>query len=142
MAIIDTKICKYKRPPSFYDASLAEFEYFLAWKNADGGWYSYLFQDFTKSKNVSGEIINRNSDNINKLFRKIENSTLLVAEDIDENQLSICRGIMSAKEIRRYYLDNSFDKVSIITDSDSYKKSGFRYNFTIEIAEKDSVILK
>lgn len=139
--LIDSKLCKLVRPESYYDSDLEQYEFFLVWQGVDGGIYNWLFEDFTATKQVNGTILNKDTERITKLIESSENSIIVVAEDLTENQFDVISGILEAKIIRRYYKNNSYENVSIITSSFSKNKSKARYNFEIEIQLQNSKIL-
>jgi len=139
--LIDSKFCKIIRPDSFYNSDNEQYEFFLRWQGSDGGIYNWLFEDFTERKKVNGTILNKDSERITKLVESSENSVVVVAEDLNENQFNVLSDIVNAKIVRRYYKDNTYENVTIITSSYTKNKSKARYNFELEIQLKNSKIL-
>ena len=139
--LIDSKNCKIIRPDSYIDSDNEQYEFYLRWQGIDGGIYNWLFEDFTAIKEVSGTILNKDSERITKLIESSENSIIVTAEDLTENQFNVISEIVNAKIIRRYYKDNTYENVAIITSSYTKNKSKSRYNFEIEIQLKNSNIL-
>lgn len=141
MAIIDTKTCELIIPESKTNSAAEAWEYYLVWQGTDGGVYSWLFTDFTEQQNIQGSILNTKSTNITKLFQSSENSVLLIAEDLTENEFDTIRGILRAKIIRRYYKDSTFDNLAIVTSKSKKSKSEFRYSLQLEVLEVESSII-
>ena len=141
MATIDTKICEYITPESETNAAAEEWEYYLVWQGVDGGVYNWLFEDFTHTQDVQSDIINSKSSNITKVFRAVNNSVLVIAEDLSENEFDTLRQILRAKLIRRYYKDGTYNNVQIITSQTEKPKSKFRYSLQLEIIEIESPIM-
>lgn len=140
--LLANKVCRYIRPESLTNPDAEAWEYFLVWIGVDGGVYCWLFEDFERKKNVTGEIINTKSDYINKLYQNANNSVTLFAEDLTENEFDVISKITLAKIIRRYYKDKTYDNLTIITSEIIKPKSQFRYNLTFEVQEKESNILQ
>lgn len=135
-----SKICKYIIPESTTNPDAEVWEYFLVWIAPDGGVLCWLFEDFTKKVEVSGEIINQKTDNITKIFKGANQTIQLVAEDLTENEFDTLSDIIRAKDIRRYFRDGSYKKVAIVSTDFEKPKSQFRYNLLLEIQEKDKAI--
>jgi len=131
--LIDSKLCRLVISESDSDSDNEQYEFYLVWQGIDGGIYNWLFEDFTAIKEVSGTILNKDSERITKLIESSENSIIVTAEDLTENQFNVISEIVNAKIIRRYYKDNTYENVAIITSSYSKNKSKARYNFEIEI---------
>ncbi len=142
MALIASKVCQYIRPDSVNNPNAESYEYFLVWLGVDGGVYSWLFEDFTLKKNISGEVVNTKSDNITKLYRNANKSIELIAEDLSENEFDTICDITRALVVRRYFKDGTFDNLAIVTDRIDKPKSQFRYDLEIEVAEVEEKIMR
>lgn len=142
MALIDSLIFKYIVPESETDSNAESWEYFLVWISPSGAVNHWIFTDFEEKQAISGTVINTKTENINKLFSEAKNTISLTAEDINSNEFDAISTILRAKEIRRYYKDNSFEKLAIVTNSKRKLNSGYRYNFDIEVRKLDSKLLK
>ena len=138
--LIDTKICELLTPDSATNTDAESYEYYLVWLAPDGGVYSWLFEDFEQRQRVSGEIINTKTKNITKYFSGAENVITLTAEDLSENEFDSIVTILRAKMVRRYYKNNTFDELAIVTDSYSKPKSQYRYSFQFDVQKIDSPI--
>lgn len=142
MTLIASKICKYITPDSFTNPDAESYEYYLVWLGVDGGVYSWLFEDFTLKKDISGDVINTKSENISKLYKNANKSILLIAEDLSENEFDTISDITRAIVLRRYYKDNSYYNLAILTSRFEKSKSQFRYNFEIEVVEIEDKIMR
>lgn len=142
MALIATKTCKYVRPDSVDNPDAVNYEYFLVWLGVDGGVYNWLFEDFTKEKNIDGEVVNTKSENITKLYRGANQSIQLIAEDLSENEFDTICDITRALVVRRYFTDGTFSNLAILTDNVDKPKSQFRYNLELEVAEVEDKIMR
>ncbi len=140
--MIAEKTCKYIVPQSVIDTDYEQYEYFLVWVGSDACVYNWLFEDYTRNKNADGEIINNSSSNINKVFKESTNRVTLVAEDLTENEFDILSNIIRSKIVRRYFKDNSYVELAILTDNITKKKSQFNYTLTIEVQEINDNILR
>lgn len=140
--LADSKICKYIIPNSDSDSDYEQYEYFLVWISPDGGVYCWLFEDFERTIDIEGTVINTKSDNITKLFESANQSVRLIAEDITEDELDAISDIIRSLEIRRYYKDFTYDELAIITSQVIKAKSQKRYNFVIEVAEKEKGLMR
>lgn len=142
MALLATKTCKYIRPDSVDNSAAEAYEYFLVWKNPDGGIYCWLFEDFELRKDIDSDLINTKSDNISKLYRNANRQITLIAEDLTENEFDTLSDITRALVVRRYYKDGTSDPLAILTDRIRKPKSQFRYNLEIQVAEKEDNLMK
>lgn len=142
MALIASKTCKYIRPDSSTNSDAENYEYYLVWLGVDGGVYSWLFEDFETRQRINGEIVNTKSENITKLYRNAGNSVELVAEDLTENEFDTISKITRALVVRRFFKDNTFQELAIITDRIEKSKSQFRYNLTLEVQEIENKIMR
>jgi hypothetical protein len=140
--MITEKTCKYIVPQSVIDADYEQYEYYLVWVGSDASIYGWLFEDYTRNKNTDGEIINNSSSNINKVFKESTNRVTLVAEDLSENEFDVLSNIIRSKIVRRYFKDNSYVELAILTDNITKKKSQFNYTLTIEVQEINDNILR
>lgn len=142
MTLIASKTCKYITPDSFTNPDAELYEYYLVWLGVDGGVYSWLFEDFTLKKDISGDVINTKSENISKLYKNANKSVMLIAEDLSENEFDVISDITRSIVLRRYYKDNSYDNLAILTSRFEKAKSQFRYNFEIEVVEIEDKIMR
>lgn len=142
MALIASKVCKYIIPDSFTNPDAENYEYYLVWLGVDGGVYSWLFEDFTLKKNISGEIINTKTQNISKLYKNASRTIELVAEDLTENEFDVIANITRALVLRRYYKNGNYSNLAILTNSIEKPKSQFRYNLKLEILEIEDKFMK
>ena len=140
--LIASKLCQYIRPDSSTNTDAQKYEYFLVWLGVDGGIYSWLFEDFEQKSKINGQIINQKSNNISKLFENAEKTIKLTAEDLTENEFDTISKITRALVVRRYFKDNSFIELAIVTDSFSKPKSQFRYNLELEVMETEDKIMR
>lgn len=142
MALIASKTCQYIRPDSVSNSDAEAYEYFIVWLGVDGGVYCWLFEDFTRKKDINGEVVNTKSENITKLYRNANKSIQIVAEDLTENEFDTISDITRALVVRRYFLDGSFSNLAILTDKIEKTKSQFRYNLELEVAEVEDKIMR
>lgn len=142
MTLIASKVCQYIRPDSVDNPDAEAYEYFLVWLGVDGGVYSWLFEDFTKEKNINGEVVNTKSENITKLYKNANQSIQIIAEDLTENEFDTICDITRALVVRRYFKDGTFDNLAILTDNVEKPKSQFRYNLQLEVAEVEEKIMR
>jgi hypothetical protein len=142
MALIASKVCQYIRPDSVSNSDAEAYEYYLVWLGVDGGVYSWLFEDFTRKKNINGEVVNTKSDNITKLYRNANQSIELIAEDLTENEFDTICDITRALVVRRYFTDGTFSNLAILTDNVEKPKSQFRYDLELEVAEVEEKIMR
>ena len=142
MALIASKVCQYIRPDSVDNPDAESYEYFLVWLGVDGGVYSWLFEDFTRKKNINGEVVNTKSENITKLYKNANQSIELIAEDLTENEFDTICDITRALVVRRYFTDGTFSNLAILTDSVEKPKSQFRYDLPLEVAEVEQKIMR
>ena len=142
MALLQSITAQYIVPDSATDPDAESYEYYLRWINPDGAKLQWLFTDFVRQQEVSGQIVNTKTDNINKIYSDANNSVSLVAEDLTENEFDTLVGILRAKNIRRYFKDGSFQELTILTDTYQKQKSQARYRLVIEVVEKESSILR
>ncbi len=142
MALIASKVCQYIRPDSVDNSDAEAYEYYLVWLGVDGGVYNWLFEDFTKEKNINGEVVNTKSENITKLYRNANQSIEIVAEDLTENEFDTICDITRALVVRRYFKDGTFSNLAILTDSIEKPKSQFRYDLELEVAEVEEKIMR
>lgn len=140
--MITSKICKYIVPQSVTNADYEKYEFFLVWQDANGGVCSWLFEDFTSKKEVSGDVINSNSENITKVFKESTNKIFLVAEDLTENEFDVLSSIVNAKIVRRYFKNNSYVNLAILTSEVIKKHSQYNYTFEVEVQQINDNILK
>ncbi len=140
--LLATKLCKYIVPDSSTNPDAEKYEYFLVWIGVDGGVYSWLFEDFTLKKQISGEIINTKSENISKLFKEGMRSISLVAEDIDENEFDVISDITRALVVRRYFKNGTFSNLAIMTNDVEKPKSQYQYNFKIDVMEVEDKLMR
>ncbi len=142
MTLIASKLCKYIIPDSFTNPNAEAYEYYLVWIGVDGGVYSWLFEDYTLNKDISGEIVNKKSENITNLFKESNRTIKLVAEDLTENEFDVISDITRAIVIRRYFKDGSYKSLAIYTNTVEKPKSQFRYNFEIEVMEVEDKLMR
>ncbi|MFA6185484.1 MAG: hypothetical protein WC720_05070 [Candidatus Shapirobacteria bacterium] len=142
MTLIASKLCKYIVPDSFTNPNAEAYEYYLVWIGVDGGVYSWLFEDYTLNKDISGEIVNKKSENITNLFKESNRTIKLVAEDLTENEFDVISDITRAIVIRRYFKDGSYKSLAISTNTVEKPKSQFRYNFEIEVQEVEDKLMR
>jgi len=135
--LITSKTCEYIVPESANNEDYEQFEFFLVWVNPDGGVYSWLFEDFVKSVSVDNQTINAKSDNIKTIRTKANQTYTVVAEDLTENEYDVISKITLETMVRRYYKDGTYTNMAVLTRNIDKPKSQFRYNFTIEVQEKD-----
>ena len=135
--LITSKTCEYIVPESDNDADYEQFEFFLVWINPDGGVYNWLFEDFVKSVSVDNKTINEKSDNIKTIRTAANQIYTVVAEDLTENEFDVISKITRATMVRRYFKDGTYINMAVLTNNIEKSKSQFRYNFTIEIQQKD-----
>ena len=140
--LINSKLVKYNTPDSEFDSFAESYEYFLMWQSPDTGVMWWLFTDFIERERGRGDVINKDSQNINKIFDSAEQRVIVVAEDITSNQYSALRDIIRAKEIRRYFKDGTFERLAINTDSTVKRISDQRYNFEIELYRENKKVLR
>jgi len=142
MTLIASKLCKYIVPDSFTNPNAEAYEYYLVWIGVDGGVYSWLFEDYTLNKDISGEIVNKKSENITNLFKESNRTIKLVSEDLTENEFDVISDITRAIVIRRYFKDGSYKSLAISTNTVEKPKSQFRYNFEIEVQEVEDKLMR
>jgi hypothetical protein len=144
MGLVASKTCEYIRPDSsIEDNSQAElYEYYLVWLGVDGGVYNWLFEDFTLKERIRGEVVNTKSENITNLFRNVEKSIELVAEDLSENEFDIISKITRALVVRRYFKDGTYQELAILTRDIDKPKSQFRYNLALEVQEVEDPVMR
>lgn len=142
MTLIASKLCKYIIPDSFTNPDAEAYEYYLVWLGVDGGVYSWLFEDYTLKKSISGEIVNSKSENITKLYKGVERTIRLVAEDLTENEFDTISEITRALVVRRYYKDGTYKSLAIASNEIEKPKSQFRFNFEFEVMEIEDKIMR
>jgi hypothetical protein len=142
MTLIASKLCKYIIPDSFTNTDAEAYEYYLVWLGVDGGVYSWLFEDYTLKKSISGEIVNSKSENITKLYKGVERTIRLVAEDLTENEFDTISNITRALVVRRYYKDGTYKSLAIASNEVEKPKSQFRFNFEFEVMEIEDKIMR
>lgn len=142
MTLIASKLCNYIIPDSFTNPDAEAYEYYLVWLGVDGGVYSWLFEDYTLKKSISGEIVNSKSENITKLYKGAERTIRLVAEDLTENEFDTISEITRALVVRRYYKDGTYKSLAIASNEIEKPKSQFRFNFEFEVMEIEDKIMR
>lgn len=135
--LLDNKLCRYVRPTSTTDIHAQDYEYLLFWIGSNGSPNYWLFEDFLHKINVSGTVINSESENINKIFQKAGQTLKFTAEDINEQDMIIFESLLTAKEIRHYKrgYNNDYEKLAIKSKSSIKRKSDFKYNFEFELVK-------
>ena len=140
--LIDIKIYEYIVPDSALNTDAESYEYYLIWQGVDGGFYSWLFEDFIKRQEVNSDTINTKSENITNVFSSAKKYVELTAEDLTQNEFDVLSNILRAKYIRRYFKDGTYMNVVIKSNSSTKRQSDFNYTFTIQIEEIENNILK
>ena len=139
---IDSKTVKFNIPESEYNSDAEKWEFYIAWQSVDSGVYNWLFTDFRAKLEVSGEVINSDNENITKKFKSTTNTFILIAENLTLNELETIQSILKAKVIRRYYKDNTYDNLAIVSKNNSYQHSDGRYDFKFEVQKVQNPLLK
>lgn len=143
MTLIATKDFAVRIPKSEASPDFEQFEYMIGWYNADGGFYTWLFEDFIKRENIDSEVINKRTEPSN-IFNDSAKTVELVAEDLTETEFHEISKIIRSKNIWRIFKTSSNkapEKLGIVTSASEEKKSDQRYNFTIRVQEKSSTLI-
>lgn len=138
----DSKIVEYRIPESFTNEKAEAWEFYLYWKNKDGGEYCWLFTNFTVKNIVNGQIINEKSENIAKLLQSSTVTIDLAAEDLTLNQFQVFEKVKEAISIRRYYKNKSFINLQVTTKNSKYIQSDNRYNFFFTVQKQNNPIIR
>lgn len=142
MATLATTIFKVVRPDSMTDSDAESYEFLLQWYGVDGGFYEWMFYDNITREKVTGSIVSANTANVNKVFEKSENVTILTAENLTKNQFEVIKKIVRAKNIFRVYMDGTHERFAIVTSQNEQRLSDNNYNFEIVVQSQNSKIYK
>ena len=139
---ITNQVVEVLEPVSLNDYNLEQYEYFLLWFGIDGSPHWYMFTDFESTQEITAKNYNTNTDSPFRLFSSSENTSLVVAENLNDNEFNTIKEITRAKKLYRLLKDETFTELLIVSSTYEKIESNGRFNYSIRVQEKDKVLYK
>jgi len=134
-----SKIFEVIRPKSIDDPIYEDLEYLIRWIGRDGAEYWYMFFNAQFEYSTSGEIINReDEDLIQSLIDRNTRAVTLQADDISLNDLDVFIQLFENKFVTRIKKDGVTERFAPDSNSFSSKLTNGRYSISFKLVRPDT----